>query len=82
MINPDRIKAGDLFSHKNKKTYFFLGAKSTCVDAGMYCKHFINIGLPLLEPCTDYLYAFLIDGSFCWVSLKDRDWQVQFKKVA
>ena len=79
MMTPERIKAGDLFSHKNKKTYFFLGTKTTCDKSGLPCKHYQDLDS---LPCKEYLYAFLIDGRFCWVMLKHEFWLAQFKKVA
>lgn len=94
MIYPERIKAGDFFFHKNNKTYLFLGVKTTCLDAGIFCMHYKwgqdvsarsltmnESGDISREPCNDIVYAFLIDSRFCWVSLKDREWKSQFKKL-
>lgn len=79
MISPAKIKAGDLFTHKNKKTYLCLGAKTTCDKTNLLCKHYEDLDDHL--PCREYLYAFLIDDHFCWVMLKHEDWLAQFKKV-
>lgn len=94
MIYPERIKAGDFFFHKNNKTYLFLGVKTACHDAGIFCKHYkwgqydsaFSLAMSRStgvshEPCNDIVYAFLIDSRFCWVSLKDREWKSQFKKL-